>query len=488
MFGLSLPFYSPLYKGTRNATRLRKGWAKGTSAADLTIPGSGRKILVPKLTDIAIASETGSEVTALVDMATVGGTARDLERKIETVTASLHAYSTKVERISPAQARITVSFDPPTRPHYNNDPNNPHQNNQLLDLEQFPIFLDPTTQDAAILLTKSLMIGGESESGKSNLVWYILSQLNQAQIPYRLWVIDPAGGVELNDLETSPLTRQYVDRAKDIPALVTRFQESMNNRLSTMKKRGMRRHFPTIAEPVEICIIDELLLCKAQLKDGDAASPLGEVLTAGRKALHIVWGCSQLGEKLAIGQIRDLFPQRICLRTRSSDITDAVLGSNATTDGAACHRITQPGEGYVFTTSSKMFEKFHAPLVRETLSIASGGTTVPLTPPPSSRAQQLRERRKGRTFLYQFFLDTINGQTPDPNHPQYNRPCYVGIAKNPRQRFKEHERDWPQAYWSQINHRRTKIQAYPNWDAAKAMETALITYYQPIYNVQERSA
>ena len=76
----------------------------------------------------------------------------------------------------------------------------------------------------------------------------------------------------------------------------------------------------------------------------------------------------------------------------------------------------------------------------------------------------------------------------DPNHPQYNRPVYVGITHNPRQRFKKHERDWPQAYWSQINHRRTKIQAYPTWDQAKAMETDLITYYQPIYNVQERSA
>jgi hypothetical protein len=482
MFGLQLPFYSPLYKGTRNANRLRKGWAKGTSAADLTIPGSGRKILVPKLTDIAIASETGSDITALVDMATVGATARDLERKIETVTASLHAYSTKVERQTPALARITVSFDPPQRPTYNNGP---HSNdNQLLDLEQFPIFLDPTTQDAAILLTKSLMIGGESESGKSNLVWYILSQLNDNHIPYRLWVIDPAGGVELNDLEQSPLTRQYVDRAKDIPALVDKFRESMDNRLRNLKKRGQRRHFPTIAEPVEICLIDELLLCKTQLKDGDAASPLGEVLTVGRKALHIVIGCSQLGEKLAIGQIRDLFPQRICLRTRSQDITDAVLGSNATVDGAVCHRITQRGEGYVFTDTSQMFEKFHAPLVRETLSIAGGGTTVPTTPPPSSRAQQLRERRKGRTFLYQFFPDNMI----DPNHPQYNRPVYVGITYNPRQRFKKHEKEWPQAYWNQINHRRTKIQAYPTWQQAKDMETDLIAYYQPIYNVQERSA
>jgi hypothetical protein len=46
-------------------------------------------------------------------------------------------------------------------------------------------------------MTTSLLVGGASESGKSNLVWYILSALNELQVPYRLWVIDPAGGVEL---------------------------------------------------------------------------------------------------------------------------------------------------------------------------------------------------------------------------------------------------------------------------------------------------
>lgn len=485
-FGLEFPFYSPLWRGTRNANILRKGWAKAISAADLEIPGSGRKILVPKLSQIAIASDTGSEVTALVDMATVGKTARELERRIETVTASLHAYQTKVERIDPARARITVSFSAPRRPHYDPDT----QEMQQLDLEKFPIYLDQTTQDASILLTKPLLIGGQQESGKSNLVWYLLSQLNIHNIPYRLHVIDPAGGVELNDLEPDkcPRTAQYVDRVKDIPQLVAVFRKSLDDRLSEMKRRGQRRHFPTEEEPVEICIIDELLLCKSQLNGGDAASPLGEVLTAGRKALHIVIACSQLGEKLVIGQIRDLFPQRICLKTRSQDITDTVLGSNATADGANCHRISQPGEGYVFTDSSNMFEKFYAPLVRETLAVAQGGTTVPTTPQPSSRAQQLRERRKGRTFLYQFYPDTIEGQPPDPNHPHYNRPVYVGITGNPRQRFKKHEKDWPQAYWSQIDHRRTKILAFPTWKQAKDMETDLITYYQPIYNVQERSA
>lgn len=487
-FGLEFPFYSPLWRGTRNANTLRKGWAKAISAADLEISGSGRKILVPKLSNIAIQSDDGAQITALVDMATVGRTARELERRIETVTASLHAYQTKVERIDPARARITVLFSPPPRPTLT--PTLTLTNGGGLDLEKFPIFLDPTSQDASLLLTKSTLIGGESESGKSNLVWYLLSQLNQHQIPYRLWVIDPAGGVELSDLEQGkcPQTRQYVDRVKDIPQLVANFRKSMDTRLQKIKERGTRRHFPTPEEPVEICIIDELLLCKRELKDGDASSPLGEVLTAGRKALHIVIACSQLGEKLAIGQIRDLFPQRICLKTRSQDITDTVLGSNATADGANCHRISQPGEGYVFTDSSNMFEKFYAPLVRETLAVAQGGTTVPTTPPPSSRAQQLRTRRKGRTFLYQFYPDTLSGQPAHPNHPNYQRPIYIGITHNPRQRFKKHEKEWPQVYWSQIDHRRTKIQAYPTWQQAKDMETQLIDYYQPILNVQERSA
>lgn len=472
MLGLHIPFHSPLLTGSRHATHLRKGWARAVSAADLTLQGSGRKILTPRLSEISIASEDGDQVTAMVDMSTVGRTSTELSNRIDRVAASLHAYQIKVERIDPAHARITIAFSPPKKRRYN------PQEDSSLDLEQYPILLDPTTE-ASIVLTKSILIGGESESGKSNLVWYILSQLNDHQIPYRLWVIDPAGGVELSDLEDSPFTRYYTDRIAGIEPLTTAFRKSMDDRLRLMKQRRVRRHFPTPQEPVEICIIDEILLSKGQLKGGDADSPLGEVLTAGRKALHIVLACSQLGEKLVIGQIRDLFPQRLCLRTKSADITDAVLGSNATQDGAVCHRINNRGEGYVYTDQSGVFEKFHAPLVRETASIAQGGVTLPHSPPPTSRAQRLRERRKGRHFVYQFF------NQDDPHHPEYTRPCYVGITPNPRRRFKEHERDWPTQTWLSIVQSRTKIQAYPDWDTAKDMETELIKYYQPIYNVQE---
>ena len=465
--GLHFPYYSPLFKGTRNANHLKANWARAVTAANLHLEGAGRKIRVPRLSRVEIASETGTEVTALVDMATVGGTSRELAARIEHITAALHAYQTKVERIDPALSRITVSFEPPQRPRYD-----PTQSTDL-DLEQFPIRLDAHSGDASIFLTKSVLIGGESESGKSNLVWYILSQLNDAQIPYRLHVIDPAGGVELADLENSPLTRQYCDRIGEISKIVQSFRRSMDRRLAIMKRRHQRRHFPTPAEPVEILVIDEILLCKKELKQGDADSPLGEILASGRKALHIVIACSQLGEKLVIGQIRDLFPQRICLRTRTSDITDAVLGSQATQDGAVCHRITHRGEGYAFTDQSGVFEKFNAPLVRETATVALGGTTAPTVPIPTRRSPR---RNRGRTYTYQFF---------NTDDLQVQRPCYVGITNNPRKRFKKHEEEWPQYEWSTIVHSRTKIRAYSTWEEAKAMETRLIEYWQPIYNVQE---
>jgi hypothetical protein len=58
-------------------------------------------------------------------------------------------------------------------------------------------------------------------------------------------------------------------------------------------------------------------------------------------------------------------------------MTDAVLGTSATSDGAVCHRISRKGEGYVWTDLSGVFEKFNTPLVRETATIAAGGITLP---------------------------------------------------------------------------------------------------------------
>ena len=223
MFGLHFPFYSPLLTGTRNVSTLKKKWPAAIAAANLHAEKTNRKILVPRLRNIQIADPTGYVITADVDVSITGNTTRTLSTKIETITSVLGAYQIRVEKIDPANSKITVYFH---RPDFRRQPTNTSTTD--LDLENFPIHLDPTDDAPTISLTTSILIGGASESGKSNLTWYILNQLNTYGIPYRVWVIDPAGGVELADLEDSPLTRQYVDRVGDIPAIVSKFRESMD--------------------------------------------------------------------------------------------------------------------------------------------------------------------------------------------------------------------------------------------------------------------
>ena len=334
-------------------------------------------------------------------MAAGEATVRDLISNVHLLTSLLRVHKIRVERLNEGMADITVTFSNPN-PNLRSSPTpvtyanrSPHLQSSAtisvnVDLEQLPIYLDESHR-ASIVLNKSILIGGESGSGKSNLVWHLLDTLNQHTpiIHYRLHVIDPAGGVELNDLQGALVTHQYVDRGKKANEVIRAFHKSMEERLSLMKQRGVKRHFPTKDEPLEICIIDELLLVKAALQADDVSSPMGETLAVGRKALHIVIGCSQLGQKDAVGAIRDLFPQRICLRTRTREATDTVLGSGATSAGAACHMITAPGEGYVYTDTSEGYENVKAPFIppHRTKQIASYPdryfNTIPLPSSPT---------------------------------------------------------------------------------------------------------
>lgn len=370
------PFTSPLLTGYRNTRYLKHRWYSAARKAGFYNP-------LPTISHLRIHSPDGNQVKARIDMATGESTVKDLISKIDLITALLRVHRIRVEHLSAGQAEVTVTFLPLKRlvQQTQTQTQTSSSNTPQLDLEQHPISIGYDTP-AAIQLTKSLLIGGESESGKSNLVWHILDRLNALQIPYRLWVIDPAGGVELTDLEESPLTRQYADRAKDVNNLILAFHDSMEARLAQLKKRKVKRHFPTPTEPVEICIIDELLLVKAALNADDVTSPVGEILAVGRKALHIIIGCSQLGQKDSIGAIRDLFPQRICLRTRTREATDAVLGTQATDQGAACHKISGPGEGYVYTDQSETYEKILVPLIENHPQIANPPTIHTLPPTP----------------------------------------------------------------------------------------------------------
>lgn len=226
---------------------------------------------------------------------------------------------------------------------------------------------------SALLLTRHVLIGGDSGSGKSNAVWTILEGLNRYAIPFRAWVIDPAGGVELNDLQDSAFTVEYVDRPADADPIITKFRDAMNDRLARMKAAGIRQFNPNV--PLEgddnnwhYLFIDELLLCAAQIKAGPL-SPLGDVLAVGRKAGFIAIACTQLGQKTTLGDFRDLFPQRVCFGTRTMEMTDAILGTSAHQEAPA-ERIRHVGQGFLWTMKANGYFMFQTKHIKDTKAIA----------------------------------------------------------------------------------------------------------------------
>lgn len=354
---------------------------------------------------------------------------------------------------------------------------------------------------SSINLNLHLLIGGDSGSGKSNLVWHILSALKQNKIPYELDIIDPAGGVELNDLEHSQRTRSYTDRPNEVDQVIIHFRDDMYKRLNFMKQHRIKKfntdpttNKTTNSNPLanhvwRYLLIDELLLCQQQLKQG-VDSPLGEVLAVGRKAGFIVIACTQLGQKSTLGDLRDLFPQRACFKTRTQDATDATLGSSATKQGAEAHLITRPGIGFVWTdlqpTSTinnllpslsriqSPYKQFTAPLIKNTYQIAApykqrnNNQQYKQTLSGSVRGGELPTKEtKRKTAVYRLFSED-------------NVLIYIGKTDSPNRRFKEHQRS--QAWFADVHLPSTVIEWFPDNNQALDAETLAIKSERPLFN------
>lgn len=386
------------------------------------------------------------------------------------IAAILRAYEVKVNNSEPHFAQISIIWgDPTSRILYPED----IVQARPRDRSTVTFGLDPDHQPVSVSLTTSILIIGESESGKSNCLWSILNGMNEKVIPYRLWVADPAGGVELSELENSPFLQSYSQRFTSIEAMISEAETHMEQRLSILKERHLRKS-PNDAEfPINVLVVDELL----SLPNWDQRSSLGQLLSAGRKAGFIVIALSQLSQIDALGRTRDLFPQRLCHATKSREMTDAALGSGAEISGAYCSRIPKstPGVGYYFSLDTRVYTRFRTPLITDkaTTTIAAGtAIQVPFRNTKSTRHASLLNRR---TSVYQFYGDYEGEQ---------GRLLYVGIAVDPAQRQKQHSQT--KEWWRDVDTALTEIEWYSNRSQAKARETEVIQTSFPIYNKTEQ--
>lgn len=359
--------------GTARWAVARLRWKRACEVAELT--DGPRK---PRLGVPTIADDRGNALQFRLNLQRIGLVVNDLEGSKDYLVSALGARRSRIYRVMPGVANLTIEWERNLSRSSVANPKNDINSSQLPRVE-----LD---QDVLIELDTSILVVGESGSGKSNLSWFILNEFNRNAIPYRLFVVDPKK-VELAELLDSPNTRAYADDSRSADEVIAKFHQSMMDTFEAMKATKTRRVLITEANPLNVLLIDEVLLCKAFREGLDG--PLGEILSAGRAAGYIVVANSQLGQVDAISRLRDLFPQRICLAVKSSDLVSAVLGPSAEARGARCTEITQKGVGYIYTDHSGSFQRFHPPFISDIAAVARGEYWDPYA---------IATRKKGKTL------------------------------------------------------------------------------------------
>lgn len=337
---VSLP---KITRGRYRQRRFRSGWAGAMDAAKMTRPSKipDKPPRMPRLGKVRMV--TPDHLTARVDLSPTGNTPTELGAAQARILSKVRARTFKATTLTPSLARIDVRWVDPLV--------------GLIHSGDLPPVGTPDavsvglTEDgepfAMPILTPSLLVG-EQGAGKSSQIWAFLDGLRRQGIPVRLRVFDPKGGQEFGELETC--AHQYERDAGNWPKLIANMRSAMESRQASLRKRGVRKFTRfTPAEPLDVLLVDEWLTVKSQhgKRGGDRAQADTEhVLSQGRASGFVVVGGTQLGTKDMIGPLRDLFPNRYCLKVTTDDMVAAVLNVGANTYPA--HEIQTKGVGYAY--------------------------------------------------------------------------------------------------------------------------------------------
>lgn len=348
MRGLNLKDLRETWKRYKLLERI---WPEVAMNAGLT--GKRDRERIPGLTGLR-RTETGMQGT--VQCGAVGIPADKVAKSADVLAASVPGCRsvTVVPGITPGYAKLNFQWTDPLAKRI------PLEALPLPPYDRISFGVTETGDAATIAKYKSALVVGQSGSGKSGTLWALLASAIADGVPFRLRVVDPAGGVELHALKGSPLVLQYADRPEAAAKLIENARDDMNKRLESMSG-STRMHKPTNDEPWEIIVIDELLLMEDLLKKG-VHSPLGQILAIGRKTAFTIWALTQIPQIDTIGRVRNLFVQKLVLKTDNMAMTDAVLGPGSEGNGARASTIpeSQPGIGYAAIEGIPGYPRFRS--------------------------------------------------------------------------------------------------------------------------------
>lgn len=430
--------------------------------------GSRDKLHVPRISRVRPIKDG---LRFRVNMRCAGRVVNDLKAEADDICEVIGFQRVQVFGLSPGIARMvllwtkeqisqstvsdSVDFGSTTRSDLNN-----HGDHTRLRFGKTP------SGEATLSLVTSLLIVGLSNTGKTNILKAIMHGLTRQEIPHKDYVIDDKGGVSFTELEHSPNTVVYCDRAGGADAVIDRAHRDMWERAAKMRKRKIagnnEKILPSDEYPLCIVWIDELLLLTSQIKAG-VEGKLSELAIVGREFMFVAVACSQGSQIKLLGNIRDAFPQRICLATGSTGTTDACLGDNAESNGGAkCSQIplSMPGVGYYKNEDGRGYTRFRADEVKGSLLTGIVGVDVP------------DKNSNKRCAVYRYYNVT-------------GRAWYFGKAFNPEERAKRHAVN--SLWWGSVDHTRTKIDWYINEAAALEAETQFIQAEDPVHNQRKRN-
>lgn len=322
---------------------------------------------------------------------------------------------------------------------------------------------------ATILQHMSVLIGGLTRHGKSVAAQALLADLVRKKVPVQLYISDPKGGMELSafsrfvgqQMGTLRVVEYVTDEAGTV-AMVKRAHKAM---LDRQKTQATKNHTPSPESPLVVILLDELLLLTDMLRKGTAGE-LGKILFTGAAAGFVVWANTQVGHEAELGRCRDLFPQRLCFATRTSQTTDTILGTGAESLGARCSQLHVAGVGYSSAEHSQTMERFRGALVTpEDAEALSRGEV-----PKGMTRRTATQHRRWALYRLWSWEDDDGGR----------RLLYVGITNEPKRRLAEHAKSKP--WWVEVDPAATDIVWLQDEATARREEALTIRTELPLHN------
>lgn len=202
------------------------------------------------------------------------------------------------------------------------------------------------------------LIVGATGSGKGSVLWsYLIGvghYLDQKQYGLSLLGYDPKRS-ELAQTEGARFSK-VVFEIEDALKLVRMTVQRMRQR----QQAGTRTFIPTSQEPFTLLVIDEF---NSLTTAGDTAwrkeikANLMALLSQGRSAGIYIVAAAQQPQKDALGDYRQHFMNRICLRVENAMEVDMVLGAGAVEQGAEAHLIRPATESNGYSTAGIGFTR-----------------------------------------------------------------------------------------------------------------------------------